>query len=1196
MKKYLTIVPMILILVLFTCIKAMAQEPQPIDGRPWTTIIPDPDTYDWSNNNRPGYRYRGMEPMHQRFHDYIKRKQAQGTELHWEERLLIRQLIAARRWPEAPRPNEFWAAYMRYLRSLPNDKLNTAQTLMLTELTRRGLVGLDRDPSPAASRIREYLNSKPFEARNWFERTFGRVEDWMGPWLDYQLAGHGHPLSAPGAVAQFPIIAWIRGAMYPASMGASVASDERHVIVKPWDYQLEYSISGCCDPQSRHVYKLGKPNDPALGELSPVVELLNGVPTQIAYRVGSVVNYYGTFKPGTTLTISGRVRVGSVGAEVFANAVADKKINEMTFKVPPQKEPSWHPFQVTVPVPEGTKAASLRVYMEWPREDYSNSLMPPNLTVSAQLTPDPDTLATYAGDEAWAKYVNETLARLGYSDTPLGRDLKRMRDALAGTDADWKRYVNEEQRRLGYDSSPEAVAYYELNEAAQAGGEKWAAYINRKEAIKPGDETGPKAEELKKKAESLLSRGDLQEAEEAIGELEKIDAAAATALNKKLASEFVNQGWEACRMDYDYEKGIPLLERASSLDPENVDARNKLELVRKAKLVMAQMLALVPKCEEHLAAKRVWSAYEVLREIDRLDNFGMPKGLTGPNPPKKRLSELHSQLLREYNIFMRDNRAQFRSCCDRKDWKGAVDLTREALELEHMPATRKELETSLAFAQMNLDKPPEDDPPLKPPDILKAGTTYSGEVKSSQSQGTRPFELTINSFSGQKFTGRIHWPLLSSIHEIKGTYSEKALSFKETAVIQAGSARLNGEYVLQQIENRYVGTWQDLVSSENGDVFLNISVPEQEHSSWQVFTFPAAGGVGCWVFLSDGRLIGYRDLDSLKNKSSVWQGSWTMDSNGYHCTVTYQGVISEFWVRMSTDGASFEAFERDNTGSNKKFRTGKRLGSPQKTERDLTGTWEWYQSGIVTFRSDGTLVQGSLTGRWTLEGNVAKLQWSHGYYDTLTLSEDGNELKGFGSSDPNATSGYSVWARRISISQDVIGPGEQNTVSSTGVVKEAALVPGWDIFNVPLQGGKVRWSTSDAGGGQLVFRATFELSGAQPNHSYTVGAHFFEPQGQRLPDVNQFGGLKLGSGRGAITRVGQTATCIGCFDFGKLVTDGKGNGSASFKYTVPAAVYYLHFNVRVGECDPGRGVTAGCGVVFWTGGKFGGDFKVISGK
>lgn len=159
--------------------------------------------------------------------------------------------------------------------------------------------------------------------------------------------------------------------------------------------------------------------------------------------------------------------------------------------------------------------------------------------------------------------------------------------------------------------------------------------------------------------------------------------------------------------------------------------------------------------------------------------------------------------------------------------------------------------------------------------------------------------------------------------------------------------------------------------------------------------------------------------------------------------------------------------------------------------------------------------------------------------------------------------------------------------------KSATLTPGWDRTDSPLASGKVEWESKDLRNGQRSFAATFVLKGAEPNHSYTVGVHFFEPPGTSLPPVSQFGGRMLGNTRTTLSREGRTATILGGWDFGQLTTNAKGNGRATFRFEIPAAEYHLQFTVRQGECDPTRGVTAGCDAVYRSGGRFAEAFESI---
>ncbi|MFA6316359.1 MAG: hypothetical protein WC943_02990, partial [Elusimicrobiota bacterium] len=161
---------------------------------------------------------------------------------------------------------------------------------------------------------------------------------------------------------------------------------------------------------------------------------------------------------------------------------------------------------------------------------------------------------------------------------------------------------------------------------------------------------------------------------------------------------------------------------------------------------------------------------------------------------------------------------------------------------------------------------------------------------------------------------------------------------------------------------------------------------------------------------------------------------------------------------------------------------------------------------------------------------------------------------------------------------------------------ETALTPGWDVFDAPLRQGRVRWTLGEAGQGRKRFTAAFELKGAQPRHSYTVGAHFFEPKGTTVKPVTSFGGWKVGDDKGELTRDGITAMLAGGWDFGTLTTDEKGDGAFEFDSLIPAEDFYLQYTIRTGRCRPSEGVTDGCAAVYRSGGKLGAKLEKLSGR
>jgi len=152
------------------------------------------------------------------------------------------------------------------------------------------------------------------------------------------------------------------------------------------------------------------------------------------------------------------------------------------------------------------------------------------------------------------------------------------------------------------------------------------------------------------------------------------------------------------------------------------------------------------------------------------------------------------------------------------------------------------------------------------------------------------------------------------------------------------------------------------------------------------------------------------------------------------------------------------------------------------------------------------------------------------------------------------------------------------------------LTKGWDIFNEPLSDGEVKWQII----GNKTFEVSFQLKSARPNHTYTVGAHFFNPDNLRENfTVNGFIGYTLGNKAGMVVREGNSAYVFS-YDFGRLVTDSQGNGSARFIGNIPPGKYALQYTVRIGECFPSKGITSGCGAVFRSGKRFAENLVTIN--
>jgi hypothetical protein len=394
-------------------------------GRPMTMSIPDPDSIQWENvQSRPGYRYRGMLPLHQRFHDMVMAKRRAGEPLTPGELDTVRLLQSVRRWPEAPVPGAKAKALMRYLRKLPTRDLNIAQSVMMAQAIHYGLYPVDFPKNSEAQKLVNYVNSGPFKPRNLFEWCFGRVE----PWIDHQYATWGYDMRPPAGDT---------GPVFPAS---------------PFNgMQIRYSLAGA---------GLGASMDK---EGFTTSRSLLGI------------------LAGNTLTLSGSASIKSGwGADVSVRLYAGSEERIQTNSI---KNPGEFMFNLTVPRPAGTKGGGFSIDMvgTYSMAGAGSSTGTRGLRVSGTLEQSPEEKDRDDAEarKAWAEQVEKTLKELGYEDTPEGKRLKEMREAMAGGDQAWKDYVNRNLKSLGYSDSPEQQSFNEVRDALVSGGKAWSDYVKK---------------------------------------------------------------------------------------------------------------------------------------------------------------------------------------------------------------------------------------------------------------------------------------------------------------------------------------------------------------------------------------------------------------------------------------------------------------------------------------------------------------------------------------------------------------------------------------------------------------------------------------------------------------------------------------------------------------------------------------------
>lgn len=398
-----------------------------IPGRPWTSIIPDPDTYDWNSTNRPGYRFRGMTPTVKRFQDYINQKRAQGRALSEADEAYIRGLIMMRRWPEPPKPNPFWRAFMRYMRERTNDDLNIADRIMMGELVFRGFAVFDSEASPELANLINFLTQNKFTPDGWFQNNVLNGPAWMKEYL---------------AATNFDL--------GPGEAGA-------YTIPKTPDYRSNARLT--CNVSGAAIK--------SVADLGPSQRLIRG-----------------ELRPGE-LTVAGRLDIKGVGvkSQLIATAWGGAHHKEQKLDLADAEgNGATVNYSVAIPMDLTMEGAGFRVQVQTTVDGYMGTQ---GLSVTGSFDKPAAQKAAEqaAGDAAWRQKVEETLRNLGHEETEDGKRVRKMREALAGGEAAWRDYVDSNLKEMGY--SDDAAEFDRLVNAAATGGRAWCSYAGAQGVAAP---------------------------------------------------------------------------------------------------------------------------------------------------------------------------------------------------------------------------------------------------------------------------------------------------------------------------------------------------------------------------------------------------------------------------------------------------------------------------------------------------------------------------------------------------------------------------------------------------------------------------------------------------------------------------------------------------------------------------------------
>jgi hypothetical protein len=210
--------------------------------------------------------------------------------------------------------------------------------------------------------------------------------------------------------------------------------------------------------------------------------------------------YTGTVGPGTvTISGSGSISKGwGATLEIYARIGSERIEEEFEITSPGSKAFS---YTINVPADADLTFPPPAMWIEltglYSTAGAGSSRVTRGLLVSAQLEPTTEAAqaAQDRADAEWRAEVERTLRELGYEETPAGRDLREMREALAGGDAAWQAYVDRRQRELGYQEGEPEATIDEINAALQTGGPTWERFAAANGGpilpIRPGETPTP---------------------------------------------------------------------------------------------------------------------------------------------------------------------------------------------------------------------------------------------------------------------------------------------------------------------------------------------------------------------------------------------------------------------------------------------------------------------------------------------------------------------------------------------------------------------------------------------------------------------------------------------------------------------------------------------------------------------------------
>ncbi len=221
--------------------------------------------------------------------------------------------------------------------------------------------------------------------------------------------------------------------------------------------------------------------------------------------------------------------------------------------------------------------------------------------------------------------------------------------------------------------------------------------------------TGKKKDEAKKKLDNARQLWSQKKYDGAIAAAEaaaQVDGKLAQPVLSQFSQELKKMGRDAVNKA-DLTEAVKRLEQAVKLNPNDAEAKKKLEEAKKYASAWPRVEAKAKEFDAFIAQNKVWSAQKAMLEMQDILR-GQLGGQSSSNPLWARVTADFNKGVAWYNDFSRKSNGEWTRLFKAEDWEKAEVHLKQVLTQELTPADKKHYEAALQTTNSMLAKKKED--------------------------------------------------------------------------------------------------------------------------------------------------------------------------------------------------------------------------------------------------------------------------------------------------------------------------------------------------------------------------------------------------------------------------------------------------------------------------------------------------------